>query len=243
MKSRAGFQATQERSQIEVPWRVVAFDLDDTLFPESEFVRSGFREVALWSEKTLHFNPESTFRELMTLFEGGTRGTVFDSWVAAHDLSKDTIQEMVRVYREHYPEIHVFPGVGEMISTLREVFRLGLLSDGYLGVQERKLSALGIAHHFEAVVLTDRLGREFWKPSVKPFVDLMGALNASPEETVYVGDNPTKDFIACRQLGMHSIWLRQSNGIYAGLAPEPDGCAEYVVESIAGLMSLLLTGR
>jgi putative hydrolase of the HAD superfamily len=226
-----------------VPWRAIAFDLDDTLYPESEFVRSGFREVGLWSLKALNFDPYTTFSELIDLFEGGTRGTLFNSWVASHGLSADLIGEMVSVYRKHCPNIEPFPGVREMLTDLRKEFRLGLLSDGLLAVQERKLAALGIEHLFDAVVFSDRLGRNYWKPSVKPFLELMHNLKVRPEETVYVGDNPIKDFVACKQLGMHSIWIRQANGLYSGIKPEIDARPDCVVDSIEGVADLLKTGH
>lgn len=228
----------------EVPWRVVAFDLDDTLYPEAEFVRSGFREVAHWSAVKLSRDPDATFLELLDLFDGGIRGTVFDSWVAEQGLSTELIGEMVAVYRNHYPRITPFPGIREMLSELRRDFRLGLLSDGPAAIQERKLSALGIGHQFDAVVFSDRLGRDSWKPSLKPFMALVDALEVVPEEAIYVGDNPAKDFVACRQLGMSSIWFRQSSGIYSNLLPESDSHRpDYVEETVAGVISLLKTGR
>lgn len=242
MRSRVASKATLRKSQRDVPWRIIAFDLDDTLYPETGFVRSGFREVALWSERNLNIDPDLTFRELVHLFEDGIRGNVFDLWIANHGLSKNIISEMVRVYREHYPQITPFPGVREMLSDLRKEFRLGLLSDGFLAVQERKLSALGISHWFDAVVFSDRLGRDFWKPSPRPFLELMEILQVGPEEAVYVGDNPAKDFLACRRLGMQSIWLRQSTGIYSALTPESDASPDYIVDSIVGVTNLLKTG-
>jgi putative hydrolase of the HAD superfamily len=225
------------------PWRAIAFDLDDTLYPEAEFVRSGFREVGNWSWKTLNRDPYTTFCELVELFENGVRGIVFNTWVARHGLSPNLIGDMVTVYREHFPTIEPFPGVREMLTDLRREFRLGLLSDGLLAIQERKLSALGIGHLFDTVVFSDRIGREFWKPSVKPFLELLRSLQVTAKETVYIGDNPVKDFVACRQLGMYSIWLQHSSGIYSRLKPESDGSPDYVETSIEGMTRLLKTGR
>lgn len=222
------------------PWRAVAFDLDDTLYPEIEFVRSGFREVAAWSAWRLGFDAEKTLAELFGLFEGGVRGALFDSWIGDHGLPTSLIDEMVKTYREHYPRIQPFHGVKELLTELNSRFRLGLLSDGLLAVQERKLEALGIGGHFDAVIFSDRWGRDSWKPSSRPFLALVDALGVKPEEAVYVGDNPAKDFIACRRLGMQSIWLRQSSGIYADLGPDSDaGRPDYVIESIAGIRALL----
>src|SRR5687768_10177133 len=107
MKKQAAFPVP-ERIPAGPPWRLIAFDLDDTLYPEIEYVRSGFWEVALWSAKHLDFEAERTFAELIELFDEGIRGSLFDSWIATHGLSTNLTDEMVKTYREHYPRIHLF---------------------------------------------------------------------------------------------------------------------------------------
>ena len=53
-----------------------------------------------------------------------------------------------------------------------DVFRahgpLGLISDGYLVAQQKKLAALNIREAFQAVVFSDAFGRDSWKPSPRP---------------------------------------------------------------------------
>jgi hypothetical protein len=34
-------------------WRAIVFDLDDTLYPERDYVLRGFRAVAAWSDPNL----------------------------------------------------------------------------------------------------------------------------------------------------------------------------------------------
>ena len=34
------------------------------------------------------------------------------------------------------------------------------------------------------------------------------------EQMIYVGDNPSKDFQACRQLGMRWLYFKNENGLY-----------------------------
>jgi len=67
-------------------WRAVVLDLDDTLYPEAAYVRSGFRAVAGRAEGTLGIPAPEGERELVSLFEAGVRGDTFDRWLAARGL-------------------------------------------------------------------------------------------------------------------------------------------------------------
>lgn len=102
---------------------------------------------------------------------------------------------------------------------LSRVAKLGLVSDGYLEVQRRKLAALGLSHFFTSVVFSDQFGREHWKPSTIPFATILRNLDCAPYRAVYVGDNPKKDFLGARQLNMHTVRIVRSDGIYAKLEP------------------------
>jgi putative hydrolase of the HAD superfamily len=103
-----------------------------------------------------------------------------------------------------------------------------LVSDGHAGVQRRKLAALEVAHHFGAIVLSDELGRHAWKPSPEPLLTVLERLGRiEAEDSVYVADNPEKDFLAARRAGLASIRVRRPGGEYSGLEPitpehEPD---------------------
>jgi FMN phosphatase YigB (HAD superfamily) len=54
----------------------------------------------------------------------------------------------------------------EVRGILRELgsrYRLGLLSDGYLGVRRRKLAALSLGGYFQTIVFSDLWAWESWK--------------------------------------------------------------------------------
>ena len=67
------------------------------------------------------------------------------------------------------------------------------------------------------LIITDELGGEqFRKPCDIAFRILQNRWRLAPEEIVYVGDNPDKDFQAPDQLGMRSVYFRNSDGLYSG---------------------------
>ncbi len=222
-------------------WQAVIFDLDDTLYPERDYVLSGFRAVAAWAEANLRVPAEEGFAELRGLFEQGVRGRTFDRWLAARGLGPAVLTgRLVRVYRDHEPELAPFPGVRELLASLRRRHRLGLLTDGYLGVQRVKLRALGLAPFFDAIIVTDEWGREAWKPSTVGFTAAVRELGTEATAAVYVGDNPVKDFVGARRSGLASVRLRHAGGEYAHLEPETaEHAPDFTVASLAELERLL----
>ena len=200
--------------------RAVIFDLDDTLYPERSFVLSGFRAVAMWAEEHLGISADQALTELYQLFEGGIRGNTFNRWLESHGLKdEDWVPQMVQVYREHEPHIEPYPEVPVLLRRLRLHYRLGLVSDGYAKVQRRKLTALGLASCFDVLIFSDEWGREAWKPNSKPFEIALERLKVTGSEAIYVADNPTKDFLGARQVGMWTVRVRRPDGLYSHLEP------------------------
>jgi putative hydrolase of the HAD superfamily len=219
--------------------RAVVFDLDDTLYPERDFVASGYRSVAGWVEEHLGLPAGEVVAELSALAESAP-GRVFDEWVAARGLDADTALAMVAAYRGHSPTLEPFPGIRPLLTRLRARYRLGLVTDGYLEVQRRKLAGLGLAGEFDAVVFSDELGREHWKPSTEPFRTVLEALGVDGAEAVYVADNPLKDFLGARRMRMRTIQVARGDGVYAHVtAPTPDHSAEFRIDDLGGLEGLL----
>lgn len=201
-------------------WQAIVFDLDDTLYPERDYVLSGFRAVAMWAETHLDIPAEQGSTELQQLFAQGVRGDTFNRWLLSHGIDgADLTPQLVQVYREHTPTLTPFPGMPQLLDRLRDRYRLGIVSDGYLAVQQRKLAALGLADYFDVVVFSDQLGREAWKPSTRPFETVLERIGVASEASVYVADNPKKDFLGARRAGMATIWLRQPDGEYTHLEP------------------------
>jgi putative hydrolase of the HAD superfamily len=221
-------------------WKAVVFDLDDTIFREADYVRSGFRAVADLLGRTHGLPAEDVHRRLVSMFEAGVRGNTFDLLLGELGVSDVDAARLIEEYRSHDPEIRPFPGVPELLHSLSGKVPLGLVSDGYLEVQRRKLAALGLGELFRAVVFTDELGREHWKPHPLPFRTVLERLGVEGEEAVYVADNPTKDFFGARSVGMFTVQCRHSGGDYCGLqAPSPLHAPDAVAETLADLFSLL----
>ena len=219
----------------------VVFDLDDTLYLERQYVRSGAREAARAIADAEGLDPARTERELLAAVEREPSGDPFGCWLRLRGLPPERLATMLARYRSHPPAIELEPGVERLLDRLARTRALGLVSDGRLAQQRAKVEALGLRRWPFAVVLSDELGRDAWKPSPLPFLRVLELLGVEPKQAVYVGDNPTKDFLGARRAGLLSIRLRRRGGLHAHT--EPRDAAErpdLETASLRGLQRLLL---
>ncbi len=97
----------------------------------------------------------------------------------------------------------VFQGVYEVLISLAEKYELALISDAQWVFTEPEMAMLGLTPFFKFRILSSRLG--FKKPDVRLFDMAMKRLMISPEESVYIGDNPQKDLLGAKKAGMKFI--------------------------------------
>jgi putative hydrolase of the HAD superfamily len=220
--------------------QAVVFDLDDTLYPEREYVRSGYRAVAGRLRERLGCR-EALEDWLWQRFCRGESAGAIDA-LNAHfrlELSPEQIAELVCVYRDHRPDIRPYAGAAELLERLARRCRLGLLSDGFLPAQRLKLEALGLGRLFEAVVFTEEMGRDCWKPSPAGFEAIRRKLGVPHRRCAYVADNPAKDFIPANRLGWRTIRLLCDGQVHAREAAPPGGEPQATIASLDQLEPLL----
>ena len=202
------------------PVRGVIFDLDDTLYNEKDYVRSGFRAVSDY-------------------LGGGHEAALWDYFQAGKPAIDALLGELGReaeaetalhVYRSHRPSIRPAPGIPELLERLRaRNVKIGVITDGRPEGQRNKLAALGLA--VDDVIVTDELGGvQFRKPCDIAFRIMLTRWRLHPSEVIYVGDNPAKDFLAPRQLGMRTVYYRNPDGLYSENAPDDAGISALIDE-------------
>jgi putative hydrolase of the HAD superfamily len=204
---------------------LVAFDLDDTLYPEREFVRSGFRVVSRFlQEEGVLDRP--LWPDLEAAFDAGVREHALDRALEAAGVrpTPALIATLVDVYRTHrlpsgpvQPGIRFYRDVMPALARLRAAgVRLGLITDGPLAAQQTKVRALDVAHSMDVTILTDEWGAEFWKPHPRAFLEMADQLRVEPAACIYVADNPAKDFDGPAAAGWRpSIRIRRPDGLHS----------------------------
>ncbi len=197
-------------------------DMDDTLYLERDFVRSGFQAVDRWLKEK--HGIDNFFENAWRLFEEGRRGNIFDLALAELEGVKEVlVQQMLDVYRSHEPVISLLPDASEFFSA-HVPEDLAIITDGYPHVQWAKIKALQLDRLVDQIIVTGDWGQAFWKPHHRAFIQISQGHESS--ECVYIGDNPMKDFKAPDALGwMASIRMRRKGSLHYKLET-PESCIE-----------------
>lgn len=189
----------------------VVFDLDDTLYSEKEYARSGYKAVARILPQI-----DDAEEKLWNAFE--EKKPAIDTILKDEGIySEDLKAKCLRVYRNHKPDIHLYAGVKDMLKEIHmRSLNIGIITDGRPEGQQRKIDALGLGKLVDTIIITDELGGpEFRKPCGKAFHlmrDMIG--NCRYTTMCYVGDNIQKDFIVPEEFSMRCIWFRNKDGLY-----------------------------
>lgn len=188
----------------------IAFDLDDTLYKEKDFVESGRNAVAeaIAAAKGLD---ASTLRRVMA--EGADAFDALLGFLATKGISDYTIAGVLDIYRSHKPDIRLDT---EAEATLTELHRRGtdiaLITDGRSVTQRNKIEALGLYRFFapDRIHISGETSADKHTP-----LAYMNVANSAvaPRRLVYVGDNPAKDFVNANLAGWTTVMLRDSRRI------------------------------
>ena len=221
--------------------RALLFDLDDTLYDEKQFVKSGFIKVAEFIEDKFKINKKDFYKILIDIFSGGARGDIFNLALEKVNVAceENIIRAMVKIYREHNPKIKLAEDVKSLLGKLKKIYFLGIVTDGYFEVQKKKVRALKLERLFDSIIYTDKYGREYWKPNILGYELALKDLQVSPKEAIYIGDNPHKDFIGAKKVGITTVRVINQNREYSNIRLNKEYEADYEIRKLADITELL----
>lgn len=183
---------------------LVAFDLDDTLYKECDYVCSGYIYVARRLSDRLGV-PRGRLEELV--LSGDDRRHPFDRIYDEfnHVVSVD---EMVGMYRDHMPDLSLPDESRRCLDALKEAgVTLALITDGRHRGQWNKIRALGLQRYFEDDLIS--VSADIGADKNEPFPWIrMENLTPWCRSRWYVGDNPRKDFYHPRARGWNTVMLQ-----------------------------------
>ncbi|MBD1381927.1 HAD family hydrolase [Metabacillus arenae] len=217
---------------------VLVFDLDDTLYDEKTFVFSGFRAVCDYLEKNFDIPKKESYPLMVEDLNENGRGHIFDNTLKKFNIySKSIVEKCVTIYRTHQPTITIDPEADKCLTRFSK-FPKYIVTDGNKMVQYNKLKALELFNRVKFCFITHRYGIKHAKPSPYCFNKICHIENVKPDQVVYVGDNPNKDFIGIKPLGFKTIRLKKGN--YADINLSPAHEANYAIHSLNELTEALI---
>lgn len=125
-------------------------------------------------------------------------------------------------------------GAIDLLNALQGKAKLGIITNGFIQMQQERLERTGLTKHFELLVISEEVGLA--KPHPGIFEHALARMgNPERSQVLMVGDNPEPDIQGGLNVGIETCWLNvHSKPVPGGIEPH------YQVSSLGELHRLLL---
>lgn len=182
----------------------IVFDLDDTLYKEISYLKSGYKNIA---KELTPIIKKDIYEEMLKSYYSGEN--VFERIIKKYSDGNKKINKeiLLKSYREHEPQIILNIETQRFLKLLsHKKIPCGLITDGRSISQRNKLKALQLIGYFKDIIISEEFGSE--KPDKRNFLYFQ---DKYPEKKfVFIGDNTDKDFLVPAQLGWFTICLKDN---------------------------------
>ena len=198
----------------------IVFDLDDTLYLERDYVRSGFRAVGSWiasSRGLCGFD-----KECQRLFDEGERNRIFNQALLFFGVpgDLDLVAKLVEIYRNHQPDITLSEDSERYLAREHKQTQLGMITDGIEATQRAKIRALNLEGRLSKIITTGTWPGDFSKPHPRSYRAIEQWCGHPTDRIAYIADNPTKDFVTPKSRGWWTIMINRPGRVHVEPAPD-----------------------
>ncbi|MFA5794545.1 MAG: HAD family hydrolase [Candidatus Brocadiia bacterium] len=221
-------------------FRAVIFDLGNTIYDKQYYVESAFKEIIKYLSQSYYLNYQATLDLFYRIWKVRTSHYEFLLENLLNVLgifSPELMGRLLQIYYNHKSSIRTYRGVPKMLDVLGRKYKLAILTDGNLLMQYNKIRTLGIEDKFDLILCSAEHPKKYAKPNSYCYRLVTEKLNVNPSETVYVGDNPSEDFIGAKQIGIFTVRVLQ--GEFKDFNSDKLYDADVVIKSIIELPKVI----
>ena len=199
--------------------RVIAFDLDDTLWDIFPVITRAESILADWLEKEVpgyRYEPSTlipirkkllsedpTLSHRLTAF----RQRLIETSLISHLDEKRAASHAegaMEIFLAARNEVEFYEGALDTLRDVARTFQLGTITNGNADIHR-----LGLNEYFSFTFSAEEVGAP--KPAPDLFHAALAHTGCEPAQMVYVGDDPIKDVDAANEVGLHTIWMRSKS--------------------------------
>ncbi|CAH9054655.1 Pyrimidine 5'-nucleotidase YjjG [Pseudoalteromonas sp. CIP111854] len=219
----------------------ILFDADETLFSFNAFLglKKLFSNYGVDFTEHDHKEYQAVNAPLWLDYQAGhidattLQITRFAKWaqqlnVPAKELNAGFLESMASICEP-------LPGARSLLTHLKGKASLGIITNGFAALQEKRLAHTGLSNCFDCLVISELVGTA--KPDPYIFAHTLSLLgNPDKDKVLMVGDTPSSDILGANNFGIDSCWLRHPEKTCPN-----DIIPTYTVQSLQELEAILGT--
>ncbi len=190
--------------------------------------------IASWEGLWIEYHSDDPEVEALRQWTPTFRRQAWSQALAKLGVNDDeTTSRLVELFPEVRRRYHQpYPDVRHALESLRATYRLALLTNGAVDLQNEKLDASKLRSFFETVTVSGEIG--IGKPDPRVFRHALKKLDLPTESVLMVGDSLGSDIVGAHSAGMRSIWVNRD-----GKASDKSIVPDSEIRSLGQLSSVL----
>jgi len=209
-------------------YKLICFDLDDTLWPCMPTIHRAEQAIYDWMAEhkpaiTQVYSIEQLRDKRKALLQ--TRPELINDLSAARVVhlqllskefndSDDWVDEAFDVFYQARQKVSLFDDVIPVLLALKQHYTLVALTNGNAHIKHT-----GLAEYFSfQVSAADVLAA---KPHPAMFIRAMQQAGVTAQDTLHVGDHPVHDIQGARNAGIDAVWIRRFQQVWVSDQPAP----------------------
>jgi putative hydrolase of the HAD superfamily len=202
----------------------VLFDLDETLLDRTSSLASflvdqygrfqselGSPPLKAWLERFIALDKRGSVHKRLVY------PAILEEFGGALDAAPALLEDYLAGCHRH---ARPFDGMHRVLSELRlEGKRIAVVTNGETTFQMRHITALGLPALTDAILVSE--AEELRKPDPRLFQRAAERLGFRPQDSLFVGDNPSSDILGAHDAGMQTAWFQCGQIWPTDLRPNP----------------------
>ncbi len=201
----------------DIQW--LFFDVGSTLVDESAAHENRMRKAAEMANVTYEY----VYQTAMAFYRENKKGDL------------ETMRLLnVKKPQWCFDDEVLYSDTEECLKRLSKNYKIGVIANQSLGTVSR-LENFGIKKYIDLVIASAEEGVA--KPDKRIFELALERAGCRPEQAVMIGDRIDNDIIPAKEIGMHTIWVKQGFWKYWNITCEEEK-AEYTVNHLTEICNM-----
>lgn len=196
------------------------FDVGSTLIDEQIAYKHRIQDIA----KSANTTYNKVYDTAMEFYKQNKKGDL------------ETAKQLgVSLPKWHTEDEILYPDAAQCLKILSQKYKIGIIANQELGTKDR-LQQHGILQYIDLVIASAEEGVA--KPDEKIFKIALERAACKSSNAIMIGDRIDNDIISAKNLGFHTIWIKQGFGQYWNITKEEE-TPDYTVQNLTELCDIL----